>query len=127
MIRIERVYDVDGHNDGRRFLVDRIWPRGLKKETLHLDAWLKDGAPSTALRQWFSHDPARWDEFRKRYWNELDEHPEAWAPLVEAARRSPITLVYSTHDEEHNNAIALKDYLDARLGRRSSAHHRPAA
>jgi uncharacterized protein YeaO (DUF488 family) len=95
----------------------------VRKEALRLDAWLKEVAPSTELRQWFSHDAAKWDEFRKRYWHELDEHPEAWAPLVEAARRADITLVYGTHDEQHNNAVALKEYLDLRLGR----HHRPAA
>ncbi len=127
-IRLKRAYESAEPGDGRRFLVERLWPRGVRKEALRLDAWLKDVAPSTALRRWFSHDPARWDEFQKRYWKELDEHPEAWAPLVEAAGHSTITLVYSTHDEEHNNAVALKDYLDLRLGRRAGARrHRPAA
>ncbi len=124
-IKLKRAYDPAQPGDGRRFLVERLWPRGLRKEALHLDAWLKEVAPSTGLRQWFSHDPEKWEEFRKRYWGELDEHPAAWAPLVEAARRAPITLVYSSHDVEHNNAVALKEYLDRRLGRhRTQGEHR---
>jgi uncharacterized protein YeaO (DUF488 family) len=103
-----------------------LWPRGIRKEALRLRAWLKDVAPSTELRRWFSHDPARWDEFRRRYRRELDERPLAWAPIIEAARQGPVTLVYSSHDEEHNSAVALKEYLDVRLGR-DERHHRSAA
>ena len=130
VIRLRRAYAQAEPEDGRRFFVERLWPRGVEKEALRLEAWLKDVAPSTGLRQWFSHNPARWDEFRTRYWRELDDHPEAWAPLVEAARRTPITLVYSSHDEQHNNAVALKEYLDLRLSRRRGSrahHHRSAA
>jgi uncharacterized protein YeaO (DUF488 family) len=129
-ITLRRAYLPAERGDGKRFLVERLWPRGVRKEALQLDAWLKDVAPSTELRRWFSHDPARWDEFRRRYWRELDEHPAAWAPLIDAARHSGITLVYSSHDEEHNNAVALKEYLDLRLGRQRSAgahRHRSAA
>jgi uncharacterized protein YeaO (DUF488 family) len=129
-IRLKRVYVPAEPGDGRRFLVERLWPRGVRKEAARLDAWLKDVAPSTQLRQWFSHDPARWEDFRKRYWRELDHHPEAWAPLVEAARHAQITLVYGSHDEQHNNALALKEYLDLRLGRHrgsGASHHRSTA
>ncbi len=126
-IKLKRAYQPAESHDGRRFLVERLWPRGVRKEALHLDAWLKDVAPSTRLRQWFGHDPSKWTEFRKRYSRELDARPEAWAPIVQAGRRGPVTLVYSSHDEQHNNAVALKEYLDARLGRVHHARHRPAA
>ncbi len=111
MIKTERVY---GHleDDGTaRFLVERLWPRGIKKEALQIDGWLKDVAPSTELRQWFGHDPAKWDEFRKRYFAELDANRDAWQPLLDAARRADVTLLYSAHDTEHNNAEALREYL----------------
>ncbi len=116
MIRIQRVYEPPQPDDGRRFLVERLWPRGVKKEVLPMDAWLKDVAPSDDLRRWFGHDPERWEEFRRRYFAELDSKPEAWRPLVEAARRGNVTLLYSARDTEHNNAIALKSYLEERLG-----------
>lgn len=115
MIQLKRAYDKPSESDGRRFLVERLWPRGVKKTSLPLEAWLKDVAPSTELRKWFSHDPARWNEFRKRYFAELEKTPEAWQPLVEAARKGTITLVYSSHDEEDNNAVALRDFLTAKL------------
>ena len=107
MIRVKRVYDPVSRTDGRRFLVERLWPRGVSKEKLRVEAWLKEVGPSTELRKWFSHDPAKWARFRERYFQELDSRPEAWRPIVAAARRGTITLVYSSHDTEHNNAVAL--------------------
>lgn len=120
MIQLKRAYDPPASADGTRFLVERLWPRGVKKETLHVEAWLKDVAPSTALRQWFSHDPAKWPEFRRRYFAELKTRPEAWRPLLTAARRGRITLVYSSHDTEHNNAVALKEFLEQHLGKKAA-------
>lgn len=112
MILLKRVYDHDGAVEGSGFLVERLWPRGVRKEALAGVSWLKEVAPSTELRTWFSHDPAKWDEFRRRYVAELDAHPEAWQPLREAAAHGPVTLFYSSHDQEHNNAVALRDYLE---------------
>ena len=127
MITLKRAYDPISRADGTRFLVERLWPRGLSKTKLHLDAWLKDVGPSTELRKWFGHDPDKWDEFRKRYRRELDSRPDAWQPIVSAARRSPVTLVYSSHDTEHNNAVALREYLEAKMHRspRAAAADRP--
>ncbi len=115
MIRLKRVYEPAGDQDGTRFLVERLWPRGIKKSALHMEAWLKDAAPSTELRQWFQHDPARWEEFRRRYGEELKTRPDAWQPILEAARRGTVSLLYSSHDQEHNNAVALKMFLEGRL------------
>ncbi len=114
MIRVKRVYEAEETGEGRRFLVERLWPRGIKKETLHMDAWLKEVAPSQALRQGFSHDPAKWDEFQRRYWAELESQPETWRPILDAARQGEVTLLYSARDTEHNNAIALKEFLQKR-------------
>ncbi len=114
MIRIKRVYESPADDDRIRFLVERIWPRGMKKESLHMDAWLKDAAPSGALRRWFGHDPAKWTEFRERYFAELDAEPEAIRPIVEASRHGDVTLLYSARDTEHNNAVALQEYLSER-------------
>ena len=111
MIQTKRAYEPASKNDGARFLVDRMWPRGVKKEQLQLHGWMKDVAPSTELRKWFQHDPAKWSEFRRRYFRELEKNPEAWRPLLARARRGRITLVYSAHDSEHNNAVALKEFL----------------
>ena len=112
MIRTRRVYDATASGEGQRFLVERLWPRGMKKEALALDDWLKDVAPSAALRRWFAHEPAKWEEFQRRYWAELDARPEVWQPLLQAARRGAVTLLYSARDTEHNNALALKAYLE---------------
>jgi uncharacterized protein YeaO (DUF488 family) len=117
MFKLKRVYDPVSRADGPRFLVERLWPRGLSKEKLHLTAWLKEVGPSTELRQWFSHDPLKWSRFRERYFRELDSRPESWQPIRTAARRGTVTLLYSSHDEEHNNAVALKEYLDAKRSR----------
>lgn len=115
-IAVKRVYEESAPEDGARFLVERLWPRGIKKESLRIDAWLKDVAPSDELRRWFKHDPAKWSEFRRRYFAELGSHPEAWRQLLELVRRGErVTLLYSARDREHNNAIALKEFLEARF------------
>jgi uncharacterized protein YeaO (DUF488 family) len=111
VIGVRRIYDPPEKGEGARYLVERLWPRGVRKADLALDGWLKDVAPGTALRRWYGHDPAKWREFRRRYLAELDARPEAVAPLVAAARRGPITLLYSARDREHNSAVALRDYL----------------
>jgi uncharacterized protein YeaO (DUF488 family) len=120
MIALKRVYEPIAEEDGIRFLVERLWPRGVRKSALGPGAWLKEVAPSTELRRWFGHDPARWQEFCRRYAAELDAKPEAWEPILEAGRSGTVSLLYSSHDREHNNAVALKAYLDAR-----SAEPRP--
>jgi uncharacterized protein YeaO (DUF488 family) len=112
MITIKRVYDRPEPSDGTRFLVERLWPRGVKKDTLRLDGWLKEVAPSDALRRWFGHDPAKWQEFQRRYGAELESKAEAWQPILKAARRGNVTLLYSAQDTEHNNAVALKAYME---------------
>jgi uncharacterized protein YeaO (DUF488 family) len=93
----------------------------VKKATLRIDGWLKEAGPSTELRKWFDHDPKKWGDFRRRYFSELDQAPEAWAPIREAAGKGPVTLLYSTHDSEHNNAVALKEYIDRKVRRKSRA------
>jgi uncharacterized protein YeaO (DUF488 family) len=115
MITIKRVYEPFDTRDGARFLVERLWPRGMKKDSLRMDGWLKDAAPSSALRRWFGHDPAKWDAFRNRYAAELDHTPAAWQLILEAAQRGDVTLLYSAHDTEHNNAVALQAYLEQQL------------
>jgi uncharacterized protein YeaO (DUF488 family) len=117
VIQLKRAYDAVSKDDGIRFLVERLWPRGVKKTALHLDAWLKDVAPSTELRQWFSHDPSRWIEFQRRYFAELNANPKTVEPILEANRRGRVTLVYSSRDKEHNNAVALKAFLTATISR----------
>jgi len=128
MLKLKRAYEPASREDGQRFLVERLWPRGVKKTSLHLDAWLKDIAPTGGLRQWFSHDPKKWDEFRQRYRAELERHPEVCDPILKAARRDTVTLIYSSHDSEHNNAVALRDYLESRLRKKDRpAAHKSAA
>jgi uncharacterized protein YeaO (DUF488 family) len=114
MIAVKRVYK-ETPAKGKKFLVERLWPRGIKKEDLDYDEWLKDVAPSTELRKWFSHDPAKYQEFRRKYYKELDAHPEAWKPILAAAGKGTATLLYSSHDAEHNNAVALKRYLESKM------------
>ncbi|HUY86647.1 MAG TPA: DUF488 domain-containing protein [Acidimicrobiales bacterium] len=109
--RIKRVYDPVSVSDGTRLLVERLWPRGVKKTSIKIKVWLKDVAPSTELRKWFSHDPTKWHDFCSRYVAELQANPDAWRPIIEAARHGPVTLIYSSHDTEHNNAVALRDFL----------------
>ncbi len=115
MIGVKRVYDPASSSDGQRFLVDRLWPRGIKKEKLNMEAWIKDAAPSDYLRHWYGHDPDKWCEFNERYFKELDGKPEAWHPLLEAARKGKITLLFSTRELERNNAITLRAYLEKHL------------
>jgi uncharacterized protein YeaO (DUF488 family) len=109
-IHLARVHDGE-LPDGRRFLVDRVWPRGVRKEALHLDGWLQDAAPSTELRRWFGHDPARWEEFRRRYTAELAARPDTWRPLLEAARAGDVVLLFAARDVARNNAVVLRDHL----------------
>jgi uncharacterized protein YeaO (DUF488 family) len=116
MIKLKRAYEPADHKDGTRFLVERLWPRGVRKDALRLDAWVKNAAPSTELRQWFSHDPDKWPEFQRRYRAELNANREALDPILKAARRDRVTLVYSSHDQEHNNAVVLKAYVESHLG-----------
>lgn len=115
MLRLQRVYDDQDDDNGERYLVERLWPRGIKKEDLPMKAWLKEVAPSTELRRWFDHDQAKWEEFQHRYRAELDEKPDVWEPLVEAGKRGTVTLLYSSHDRQHNNAVVLKSYLVEQL------------
>ena len=116
-VKLKRAYERPAARDGTRILIDRLWPRGVKKADAAIDQWAKDIAPSTALRKWFGHDPARWQEFRSRYAVEIDEHPEELDRLRALAKQGPITLVFSAHDEVHNDAVALRDFL---LGRRKT-------
>ena len=113
-LSIKRVYEPRASGDGQRVLVDRIWPRGIRKEELQDVVWLKEIAPSTDLRGWFGHKPERWAEFCKRYRSELDKSPEAVAKLFSLAKKSHVTLLYSARDSEHNQAVALRDYLQSR-------------
>ena len=115
MIRIQRVYDKQPDDDSLRFLVDRIWPRGIKKSDLKLDGWLKDIAPTQNLRNWFKHDPAKWNEFKQRYTAELNANPDAWRPLLTQAKTKNITLLYGARDKEHNNALVLMEFMKAKL------------
>jgi uncharacterized protein YeaO (DUF488 family) len=113
-IRLKRAYQPAAADDGARILVDRLWPRGLKKSDAAIDRWLKDIAPSTALRKWFAHDPARWPEFRRRYAAEIRRHPDQLAELRAVARKGPVTLIFSARDELRNDAVVLRNVL---LGR----------
>lgn len=112
MIKLKRIYDPPAPDDGRRVLVDRLWPRGIAKDAARLDDWLKEIAPSDELRKWFGHDPAKWEEFRKRYRAELDSHGNLLAELRAAAEKGTVTLLFAAKDEEHNNAVVLKELLD---------------
>ena len=115
MIQVKRAYEEPSRDDGERFLVERLWPRGVKKENLQVQEWLKNVAPSTELREWFQHDPAKWAAFRRRYFQELEKNPDAWRPLIAQSRRGRVTLIYSAHDTEHNNAVALKEFLNEKI------------
>ena len=115
MICLKRAYEPADPQDGQRFLVERLWPRGVKKTALHLDAWLKDVAPSPDLRKWYEHRVERWPEFQKRYLAELRANPDGWKPILEAARRGKVTLLYAARDTEHNSALLLQKFLTARL------------
>ncbi len=111
MIRIKRTYEPRARGDGRRILVERLWPRGMKKDALQVHAWIKGVAPSTQLRKWFGHRPERWREFRRRYKDELRTNADAWSPILDVSKRGTVTLLYSAHDVEHNGAVVLREYL----------------
>ncbi len=127
MIRIERVYGAPASAPGARFLVDRLWPRGIGKDALRIDAWVPEAGPSHELRRWFGHRKERWDEFRRRYFAELEARPTAWEPILSAARHGDVALLYGARDTEHNQAVALKEFLEARLKPRRSSGGRKAA
>lgn len=110
-LQLKRVYDQSTQHDGTRFLVESLWPRGVTKSALADAQWLRDVAPSTELRKWFHHDPERWNEFRRRYFAELKRHTDCLSPILEAARKGTVTLLYSSHDSEHNNVVALREFL----------------
>ena len=118
-IGIKRVYEPSSRRDGRRILVERLWPRGVKKTVLKADAWFKEVAPSAELRRWFAHRVDRWHEFRRRYRAELDAKPDEWAPILDASKHGPVTLIYGARDNLHNGALVLREYLtEQRLARR---------
>ena len=119
MIHLKRAYEKPSRKDGLRILVERLWPRGLMKERAALDVWLKDAAPSPALRKWFAHDPAKWKRFEQRYWKELESNPDAVDRLRSHIREGAVTFVYAAHDEEHNGAVALQEFLERRKPKRS--------
>lgn len=114
-IRLKRVYEPSEPADGCRVLVERLWPRGLSKEKARVDLWLKQIAPSTELRKWFAHDPAKWDEFQRRYQAELANNVDAVSQLLDLIRKGPVTLVYAASDSQHNSAVVLKRFLETRL------------
>ena len=114
-IRLKRVYDKPAKSDGHRVLVDRLWPRGLTKQKAHVDEWLKEIAPSAKLRKWFAHDPDKWEQFKKRYAAELDDQREHVKQLGRAARKRTVTLLFGAKDTEHNDAVALKEYLMSKV------------
>ncbi|KQX97869.1 hypothetical protein ASD22_11760 [Rhodanobacter sp. Root480] len=116
-IAIKRVYEAPAEGDGYRVLIDRLWPRGLKKEAVLMDVWAKELAPSTELRKWFGHDPALWDEFRQRYAAELADSADVWQALARRSAREPVTLLYGARDEEHNDAVALQALMEQWLRR----------
>jgi uncharacterized protein YeaO (DUF488 family) len=115
-VGLKRAYDKPAKADGYRVLVDRLWPRGISKSEARIDLWLKEIAPSRELRKWFAHDPHKWAGFKKRYFNELDERNEEVQEVVDKARKGRVTLVYAAKDEQNNNAVALKEYLQDRFG-----------
>jgi uncharacterized protein YeaO (DUF488 family) len=127
MIILKRVYEPASPKDGVRILVERLWPRGMKKSSLHLEQWAKEVAPSGTLRKWFHHDPAKWQEFKRQYFRELDENEKIWRPLFAASRKGRVTLIYSSSDREHNNAVALKEYLQRKQHSRALGAHEKAA
>ncbi len=115
MVQIKRAYEAVSSKDGIRYLVDRLWPRGVTKAALEIEVWTKDASPSNELRKRFHNNPTQWSEFRRLYFAELEKSPAAWEPLLKAARKGTVTLVYGAHDTAHNNAVALKEFLDERL------------
>jgi uncharacterized protein YeaO (DUF488 family) len=115
MILLKRAYDEPSKRDGLRILVERLWPRGVSKDRAAIDLWLKDLAPSTELRKWFGHDPEKWDEFRQRYWSDLEQKGDLLVLLKHRTTEGTVTFVYAAHDEERNSAVALKEFLEDRM------------
>jgi uncharacterized protein YeaO (DUF488 family) len=119
MVKIKRVYDEASPDDGSRILIDRLWPRGIKKDEAKIDEWIKDIAPSNELRKWFAHDPSKWQEFRKRYMEELKDQSNLVEILINRAKRGNITLIFSARDTEYNNAVVLSELISKRERRKS--------
>ena len=115
MIKIKRVYDRSSQDDGKRILIDRLWPRGLKKGDARIDEWLKEIAPSNELRKWFNHDPNKWSEFKKRFFTELLGKRDMVEGIISTARKGTVTLLFGSKEERFNNAVALKEYVDSRM------------
>ncbi len=124
MIKIKRVYDRPSPNDGKRLLIDRLWPRGLRKEGARIDKWMKEIAPSNELRKWFNHDPDKWAEFKRRFFTELEERQEMVNEIVNLARKGTVTLLFGSKEERFNNAVALKEYIGAQI---SASENKKAA
>jgi uncharacterized protein YeaO (DUF488 family) len=114
MIQLKRAYEKPSAEDGSRILVERLWPRGLTKERAAVDLWLKNVAPSPELRQWFGHDPAKWNQFKRRYWTELKDKKDDVDVLRRKVKEGRVTLIYAAHDEAHNGALALKKFIEQR-------------
>ncbi len=112
MLKVKRIYETASSDDGKRILVDRLWPRGIKKSEAKIDEWLKEIAPSDGLRKWFAHDPSKWQAFKKKYSRELEEKSDLAQRLRKESARESVTLVYSAKDNEHNNAVALKEIIE---------------
>jgi uncharacterized protein YeaO (DUF488 family) len=123
MLKTKRVYESDDPEDGERYLVERLWPRGIKKEALRMKAWIKDVAPSPELRKWYQHDPEKWPEFQLRYRAELENNPDPWGKLLESARETNVTLLYSASDTQRNSAVLLQNFLEERLASRQNEKH----
>ncbi|WP_345992850.1 DUF488 family protein [Sulfurimonas sp. HSL-1716] len=115
VILLKRAYETPEQNDGFRILVDRIWPRGVSKDFAHIDFWAKDVTPSTSLRKWFSHDPLKWDEFKRRYINELDDNPKAVEEFIKYLQHDRVTFVFGAKDTLHTHAIILKEYIENKI------------
>lgn len=124
-LSVKRAYDAPARSDGYRVLVDRIWPRGLAKGDAQFDGWAKDLAPSAELRKWFAHDPSKWTDFKRKYFRELEGQSSAVAELLDTCSRQRVTLVFAAKDDAHNNAVALKEYLDGQLGSQAKRPKRP--
>jgi len=124
MVKIKRVYDPPSCDDGRRILIDRLWPRGFKKNDAKIDDWVRDIAPSTELRKWFGHDPAKWDEFKKRFFSELRRSQNVVESIVVSSLHGTVTLLFGAKEEHFNNAVALKEYIEDRI--RHSERHKAA-
>ncbi len=123
-LSIKRVYEPPSPEDGCRLLAERLWPRGLRKDSARLDGWMREAAPSTPLRQWFSHQVPRWEEFQRRYRLELEANRDAWQPILDAAAKGRVTLLFSSRDTEHNNVVALRAFLLKRLAESAAPNKR---